>query len=100
MRKSYSYEVIKKISDSGKKELESGSGLRFLTGYGSRFDEYGSKTLHDETLKRGWLFQISKGPLTYRQCCESRSSGIRNFFLDPELFVSDPEQGKIEKSDE
>ena len=33
------------------------------------------------------------------QCCESESSWIRNFFLDPdlELFVSDPDQRKNEK---
>ena len=47
MRKSYDYEVIKKISDSGKKYLGSGSGtgsgLRFLAGSG--LDEYGSETL-------------------------------------------------------
>ena len=45
MKKTYKYEVpeIKINSDSGKKLLGSGSGLRFLAGSGS--DEYGSETL-------------------------------------------------------
>ena len=33
---------------------------------------------------------------TLFQCCESGSAWIRNFFLDPKLFVSNPVPAKIQ----
>ena len=31
------------------------------------------------------------------QCCESRSGRIRNFFPDPELFVSEPDPARMKE---